>query len=89
MIMNYGQVIKEKRQAQGISMQVLANILSIDRSVLSRYETGNRNVSKNHSVIVDSYLSGDYDKEIFKLILDELHQKYEHLAGKKGLQLWG
>ncbi|MFJ7832607.1 helix-turn-helix domain-containing protein [Peribacillus sp. NPDC097284] len=87
--MNIGQVIKQKRQAQSISMQRLADILEIDQSLLCRYETGKRNVSKNHSVIIESYLDGDYDKEILKLLLDELHQKYEHLAGKRGLQLWG
>lgn len=86
--MHYGQVIKQKRKAQALSMQKLADILKIDRSLLCRYETGKRNVSKNHVAIIESYLNGDYDQEILSLLLDDLRRKYQHLTGKRGLMLW-
>lgn len=87
--MHYGQVIKAKRQAQSISIKALADILGINQSLLCRYETGKRNVSKNHATIIESYLDGDFDQEILGLLLDDLKQKYAHLTGKKGLELWG
>jgi transcriptional regulator with XRE-family HTH domain len=86
--MHYGQVIRHKREAQSISMQTLADILKIDRSILSRYETGKRKISKNHTPIIESYLAGDYDREILSLLLGDLAKKYEHLTGKRGLELW-
>jgi predicted transcriptional regulator len=81
-------VIKAKRQAQSISSKALSVILGIDRSLLCRYEAGRRNVSKNHAPIIESYLNGDFDKEILALLLNDLQQKYAHLTGKKGLELW-
>jgi transcriptional regulator with XRE-family HTH domain len=84
-----GAIIKQKRTNQCLSLRALSSILDIDKGLLCLYENGKRNVSKNHIEVVESYLDGDYDKEILKLLLDELYQKYEHLAGKRGLQLWG
>jgi len=86
--MKLGQVIKQKRQSQSISMQTLADILGIDRSLLCRYETGKRNVSKNHATIIESYLKGEFDQEILALLINDLQQKYAHLTGKRGLELW-
>lgn len=86
--MHIGQVIKQKRTAQAISMQKLADILQIDRSLLCRYETGKRKVSKRHLPIIASYLNGDFDQEIMSMLLGDLRQKYAHLTGKRGLEMW-
>ncbi|WP_374148933.1 multiprotein-bridging factor 1 family protein [Priestia megaterium] len=86
--MHYGQVIKAKRQAQSLSIKALADILGINQSLLCRYENGKRNVSKNHARVIESYLSGDFDQEILALLLGDLKQKYAHLTGKRGLELW-
>lgn len=85
---HYGQVIKAKRQAQSLSSQKLADILGINRSALCLYETGKRNVSKNHAKVIEKYLSGDYDREIQTMLLSDLRKKYEHLTGRKGLEFW-
>jgi transcriptional regulator with XRE-family HTH domain len=88
LLVTVGQIIKQKRTLQSLSVQKLADILCIDRSLLSRYETGKRNVSKNHAEIIESYLKGDYDQEILNSLLNDLKQKYAHLEGKRGLELW-
>lgn len=86
--MHYGQVIKAKRQAQSLSSQKLADILGINRSALCLYETGKRNVSKNHAKIMENYINGRYDIVIRNMLLSDLRKKYEHLTGRKGLEFW-
>lgn len=86
--MHYGQVIKAKRQAQSLSSQKLADILGINRSALCLYETGKRNVSKNHAKIMENYINGRYDIVIRDMLLSDLRKKYEHLTGRKGLEFW-
>lgn len=86
--MYYGQVIKAKRQAQSLSSQKLADILGINRSALCLYETGKRNVSKNHAKIMENYINGRYDIAIRDMLLSDLRKKYEHLTGRKGLEFW-
>ncbi|GAB6611232.1 MULTISPECIES: helix-turn-helix domain-containing protein [Bacillus cereus group] len=86
--MHYGQVIKAKRQAQSLSSQKLADILGINRSALCLYETGKRNVSKNHAKIMENYINGRYDIAIRDMLLSNLRKKYEHLTGRKGLEFW-
>ncbi|HFK1691046.1 helix-turn-helix transcriptional regulator [Bacillus paranthracis] len=86
--MHYGQVIKAKRQAQSLSSQKLAGILGINRSALCLYETGKRNVSKNHAKIMENYINGRYDIAIRDMLLSDLRKKYEHLTGRKGLEFW-
>ncbi|MGG1167976.1 helix-turn-helix domain-containing protein [Bacillus cereus] len=86
--MHYGQVIKAKRQAQSLSSQKLADILGINRSALCLYETGKRNVSKNHAKIIENYINGRYDIVIRDMLLSDLRKKYEHLTGRKGLEFW-
>ncbi len=85
---HYGQVIKAKRQAQSLSSQKLADILGINRSALCLYETGKRNVSKNHAKIMENYINGRYDIAIRDMLLSNLRKKYEHLTGRKGLEFW-
>ncbi|PER06836.1 hypothetical protein CN343_29545 [Bacillus cereus] len=85
---HYGQVIKAKRQAQSLSSQKLADILGINRSALCLYETGKRNVSKNHAKIIENYINGRYDIVIRDMLLSDLRKKYEHLTGRKGLEFW-
>ncbi|WP_217612309.1 helix-turn-helix transcriptional regulator [Deinococcus sp. GbtcB9] len=86
--MHYGQVIKATRQAQSLSSQKLADILGINRSALCLYETGKRNVSKNHAKIMENYINGRYDIAIRDMLLSNLRKKYEHLTGRKGLEFW-
>ncbi|WP_026693559.1 helix-turn-helix domain-containing protein [Peribacillus kribbensis] len=86
--MHIGQVIRQKRQAQFMSSRQLADLLGIDPSLLSRYETGKRNISRTHVIGIKSYLSGDYDHQIYSAIMDDLRKTYENLTGRKGLELW-
>lgn len=86
--MHIGQIIRQKRQIQSISVRRLAKILEIDSSLLSRYETGSRNVSRNHVERIESYLKGDYDRQILNLVINELEKKYRNLTGRTGLELW-
>lgn len=64
-----GQGIRQKRKLQGISMKELSDFLEIDNTLLSRYETGKREISFNHVELIRKYLSGEYDEEIYSLKL--------------------
>lgn len=87
-----GQVLRKKRQAQLLSLQDLSGILNIAKSLLSKYELGHRNISRNHFPVIVDYLNGEYDRGIMDALLEnirkEYEKKYERLTGKKGLALW-
>ncbi|HEF5066910.1 TPA: helix-turn-helix domain-containing protein [Bacillus cereus] len=87
-----GQVLRKKRQAQLLSLQDLSGIMNIAKSLLSKYELGHRNISRNHFPVIVDYLNGEYDRGIMDALLEnirkEYEKKYERLTGKKGLALW-
>lgn len=87
-----GAVLRQKRTAQLLSLQDLSEILNIAKSLLSKYELGQRNISRNHFPVIVDYLNGEYDQEIMKSLLEGIRKKYEdsmiQLTGKKGLELW-
>ncbi|QKE76212.1 helix-turn-helix transcriptional regulator (plasmid) [Arthrobacter citreus] len=84
-----GAVLRQKRINQLLSLRDLSEIINISKSLLSKYELGQRNISRNHFPVIVDYLNGHFDQEIMKIRLDDLQQKYEHLTGKRGLELWG
>lgn len=61
-----GQDIRQKRKSQGISMKQLADILGVSTSLVSYYETGRTNVSQNNRGLIDDYIEGKYDEEIYE-----------------------
>lgn len=87
-----GAVLRQKRKAQLLSLQDLSEIINIPKSLLSKYELGHRNISRNHFPVIVDYLNGEYDRGIMDALLEnirkEYEKKYERLTGKKGLALW-
>lgn len=87
-----GAVLRQKRKAQLLSLQDLSEIINISKSLLSKYELGHRNISRNHFPVIVDYLNGEYDRGIMDALLEnirkEYEKKYERLTGKKGLALW-
>jgi len=87
-----GAVLRQKRKAQLLSLQDLSEILNIAKSLLSKYELGQRNISRNHFPVIADYLNGEYDQGIMDALIEGLRKKYEqkyaHLTGKRGLELW-
>lgn len=87
-----GAVLRQKRKAQLLSLQDLSEIINISKSLLSKYELGHRNISRNHFPVIVDYLNGEYDRGIMDALLEnirkEYEKKYERLTGKKGLEMW-
>ncbi|MDX5813384.1 helix-turn-helix domain-containing protein [Bacillus cereus group sp. BfR-BA-02730] len=83
-----GAVLRQKRMNQLLSLNDLSKILDIAKPLLQKYETGKRNISRNHFPIIVEYLEGRWDQEIMRDRLEGLRQKYEHLTGKRGLEFW-
>ncbi|CJV76147.1 Uncharacterized protein conserved in bacteria [Streptococcus pneumoniae] len=87
-----GAVLRQKRKTQLLSLQDLSEILNISKSLLSKYELGQRNISRNHFPVIVDYLNGEYDQGIMDALIEGLRKKYEqkyaHLTGKRGLELW-
>jgi transcriptional regulator with XRE-family HTH domain len=83
-----GAVLRQKRMNQLLSLRELSEILNIAKALLSKYELGQRNISRNHFPVIVEYLEGRWDQEIMQNRLDGLRQKYEHLTGRRGLEFW-
>jgi transcriptional regulator with XRE-family HTH domain len=83
-----GAVLRQKRMNQLLSLRDLSEILNIAKSLLCKYELGQRNISRNHFPVIVEYWKGRWDEEIMENRLEGLRQKYEHLTGRKGLEFW-
>lgn len=83
-----GAVLRQKRTNQVLSLRELSAVLDIAKTLLQKYETGKRNISRNHFLIIAKYINGDYDKGIRETRLDGLRKKYAHLEGRRGLEFW-
>lgn len=83
-----GAVLRQKRMNQLLSLRDLSEIINISKSLLCKYELGQRNISRKHFPMIVEYLNGRYDEGIMQNRLDGLRNKYEHLTGRKGLEFW-
>lgn len=83
-----GAVLRQKRMNHVLSLRDLSEILNIAKSLLSKYELGQRNISRGHYPVIARYINGEYDKGIRETRLEELRKKYAHLEGRKGLEFW-
>ncbi|HHP5665111.1 helix-turn-helix domain-containing protein [Bacillus paranthracis] len=83
-----GAVLRQKRTNQVLSLRDLSEVLDIAKTLLQKYETGKRNISRKHFPIIVKYINGEYDEGIREAHLEVLRKKYAHLEGRKGLEFW-
>ena len=55
--MDIGKRIRDIRIGKGISQEVLANELSVDKSLISLYENGSREISASRLALVAGVLT--------------------------------
>ncbi|MEK4646350.1 helix-turn-helix domain-containing protein [Bacillus sp. PK30] len=83
-----GTVLRQKRTNQLLSLRDLSEVLNIAKSLLGKYELGQRNISRSHFPLIVAYINGDYDEGIRENRLEVLRKKYAHLEGRRGLEFW-
>ncbi len=70
----FGNRLKEKRRKKGLSQNDLAYCLDIDRTTLSKYETGNRDMQVSMLPLLSAYcdfpLNELFPKDESKILLD-------------------
>lgn len=58
--MKFGEYIRQCREQTGLTLKELAEALSVDVPMLSRYERGLRPFKENHLLIIAKELNVDY-----------------------------
>ncbi|WP_347358473.1 helix-turn-helix transcriptional regulator [Bdellovibrio sp.] len=72
----FGQILKEKRQAAGLSQDQLAVKVQVSRASIANYEAGSQGISLEHAVLIATELNLSLDhlkqNQHDKLIENEL-----------------